>query len=249
MRLTAKLIALCLAVVPLTQIAAQPQLPGIKGKDNRIWVNGNEAPWQAIGRINKAGMGFCTGVLITPNRVLTAAHCIWNKNRDKPIPGQFLHFLAGYHKESYLAARTIKRVIHSGKFHLETDIKLKHVEQDWAILELKEPVTDVPPIPLVSSSARDLLKRNKRTSLIQAGFSQDRPFILTVDSSCRIKGLVRRRALIAHNCDAVHGDSGSPLLMKTDDGLQVVAIHTSTQHPFKGETLGLAIPGSSIQVD
>ena len=45
----------------------RPRPPGIVGEDNRVPINSKEWPWSAIGRVNRATGGFCTGVLIARN--------------------------------------------------------------------------------------------------------------------------------------------------------------------------------------
>jgi len=64
--------------------------------------------WQAVGRINMEGAGFCTGALIAPDLVLTAAHCMYFKRTGKPIPANKIHFLAGWRKGWAAAHRKVE---------------------------------------------------------------------------------------------------------------------------------------------
>src|SRR5215469_15716841 len=55
-------------------------------------------PWGSVGQINIAGYRRrveCTGSLIAPNVVVTAAHCVIDPFDRKPFPVDEIHFLAG----------------------------------------------------------------------------------------------------------------------------------------------------------
>ena len=75
------LIALLFALPAQVQAQAQEKPPTVSEH--------NRANWQAVGRIGtleKRGKGGCTGVLIAPDLVLTAAHCVVNRKSGRIRP-------------------------------------------------------------------------------------------------------------------------------------------------------------------
>ena len=60
--------------------AAQPpaRLPGIGADDPRAEVQMAQPPWNAIVKVQTNLATSCTGALVSPAIVLTAAHCLYN---------------------------------------------------------------------------------------------------------------------------------------------------------------------------
>ncbi len=80
---------------------------GIKGDDNRVRVDITSQPWQMVGRLNHSG-NHCTAVLVGPETILTAAHCFWDKRRNKwSVPSAY-HFVLGYDKGEIAAHSKVK---------------------------------------------------------------------------------------------------------------------------------------------
>jgi protease YdgD len=73
-------------------------LPGIIGSDDRKAVVDNSSKWSGIGQVNIGGYrvhGMCTGTLVAPRIVLTAAYCLINPWKRRPFELDRIHFLAG----------------------------------------------------------------------------------------------------------------------------------------------------------
>src|SRR3954452_17045256 len=60
-------------------------------------------PWSSIGKLYNETGGSCSGVVIARDKILTAAHCVFNNRARQFIPAAALHFLVGYRTGSYAA--------------------------------------------------------------------------------------------------------------------------------------------------
>src|SRR5712691_6410308 len=93
-------------------------------------------PWSSIGKLYNETGGSCSGVVIAHDKILTAAHCLFNARTRRFIPARALHFLVGYRTGRYSAhARVASYEIGAGFDPLRYD---QTSEADWAVLTVTE---------------------------------------------------------------------------------------------------------------
>jgi|GEM_PF-877045 len=217
--------------------------------EERQTVSSTQWPWSAIGRVNRGTIlpgqsGFCTGTVVGPRHVLTAAHCLVNQKTQTLLPVDSIHFVAGYARGTYLAHARAVRVVTAPGLRIKGGDRPVESALDWAILVLDRTMPG-PPVPL--SATAPVAPGSAPTQLIQAGYRQERSHVLSISRDCRLKAALLDGLLLATNCPIAHGDSGGPMLEMVDGRVSVAAIIIAMVHevraaPGKPPILALALP-------
>ncbi len=174
-------------------------------------VDADLYPWSAIGKLFNSTGGACTAVAIAPDKVLTAAHCLYAFRTHQFLRAEAIHFLLGYARGDYrIHARVSSYSLGPG---YDPGNEARTAGSDWAVLTLAEPL---PPSLRPIAVAETVPAAG--TAIELGGFAQDRAYLMTADPRCRLIGPVAGGKLLSHDCEIQHGDSGAPLLLPGPDG-------------------------------
>jgi V8-like Glu-specific endopeptidase len=161
----------------------------------------------------------CSAVLVAPDTIVTAAHCLFLGSSDAPASPYSMIFtpnkgaLPALPPSRGVAFKGVGGIIRGGR------LKDQDVANDWAVIAISPPVAGVQPLPVAELPVAGMLQLvASGDRLVTAGYGNGAYDELRLHPPCRIipqseVGIKPVDSVVVTDCDMRLGDAGGPILL------------------------------------
>ena len=204
------LVLLSLFLFPALAAAQSTGLARLSDRDDLLG-------WEAVGRLDIRGRGYCSGTLIATDLVLTAAHCVYDKTTKAMYEPQSLTFRAGLRDGTAIAERTVSQIAATEHFVPGRALNLNQVRHDVALLRLAKPIVSSDADPFILHSGQQVGNTVSVTS-----YGQGRSEALSRQRRCNV--IAAAEDVMAFDCDVTFGSSGAPVFANVGSRGRIVSV-------------------------
>jgi len=194
----------------------------------------------------------CTAFCVASNVVVTAGHCLLGTGAEQPARFAdfwFSRHFEAAHEQSRVAGyangtATQHVLLGSQRLSIHPPID---ATRDWALVRLARPVCSKGVLPVRVLPIEQILSEAGAQHVFQIAYHRDfMPWRLAYSRPCGVarsfeavgwrqieRDFAEPEALILHTCDTGGGSSGSPILLDTPQGPQVIGINVGTYEQAK----------------
>ncbi|NSY37802.1 trypsin-like serine protease [Leisingera sp. ANG59] len=187
--------------------------------------------WEAVGRLDVNGEGFCTGALIAPDLVLTAAHCLYDSRTKAPIDPVTIEFLAGWRNGRASAYRSVRRAVQHPSYVYDGELSTDRVRNDIALLQLQRPIRNTTVTPFETEE-----RPRKGAKIGVVSYAHDRSEAPSLQEVCAV--MARQQGVLVMSCDVDFGSSGAPVFSFENSIPRIVSV-ISAKAEVRGEQVSL----------
>ena len=195
-----------------TPALAQDRLHGLQTADDA-------AGWEAVGRLDIDGKGFCTGALIAPDLVLTAAHCLFDRETGAPVDAVAHRVPGGAPQRAGAGlprrARAPCRIPTTASTPTPAPPRAATTSPS---LELDQPIRSTQVVPFETAAAVHDGGRGRRRLLRR----RTAPRSPSLQDVCGVLG--EEAGVLVMDCDVDFGSSGAPVFQIEGGVARIVSV-------------------------